>query len=64
MTTSPSPRFNGPSIWASISWTHLPVTATAIDTKLTEEDLVRRDAMFPPGVAAGDRARDMDRVNI
>ena len=49
---------------SSKSRRHLEENLKAIDTKLTEEDLVRLDTMFPPGVAAGDRARDMDRVNI
>ena len=49
---------------SSKSRRHLEENLKAIDIKLTKEDLVRLDAMLPPGVAAGARARDMDRVNI
>ncbi len=49
---------------SSKSRRHLEENLKAIDIKLTKEDLVRLDTMLPPGVAAGARARDMDRVNI
>ena len=52
------------TIPSSKSLRHREENLKAIDMKLDEEDLVRLDTMFPPGVAAGDRARDMDRVNI
>jgi len=43
---------------------HLEENLNAIDIKLTQEDLARLEVLMPPGVAAGARARDMDRVNI
>lgn len=43
---------------------HLEENLEALDIKLSKEDLGRLHALFPPGAAAGSRARDMDRVNI
>jgi diketogulonate reductase-like aldo/keto reductase len=43
---------------------HLEENLKAIDIKLTQDDLARLNALFPPGVAAGPRTRDMDRVNV
>ncbi|MGH7828066.1 MAG: aldo/keto reductase [Candidatus Binatia bacterium] len=43
---------------------HLEENLKAVDIKLSKDDLNRLNAVFPPGVAAGPRARDMDRVNI
>jgi aryl-alcohol dehydrogenase-like predicted oxidoreductase len=43
---------------------HLDENLKAIDIKLTKEDLARLDVLMPPGIAAGARARDMDRMNI
>ncbi len=43
---------------------HLEVKLKAIDLKLAPEDLVRLDSMFAPGVAAGPRTRDLQRVNV
>ncbi len=43
---------------------HLEENLKAIDLKLAPEDLVRLDSMFAPGVAAGPRTRDLQRVNV
>jgi aryl-alcohol dehydrogenase-like predicted oxidoreductase len=43
---------------------HLEENLKAIDTKLTQEELSRLDAIFPPGAAAGARTRDLHRVNV
>lgn len=43
---------------------HLEENLKALEIRLTEEDVERLGAIFPPGVAAGNRARDMDRVNV
>lgn len=43
---------------------HLEENLKAMEIKLTEEDLSRLNAIFPPGAAAGPRTRDMHRVNV
>ena len=43
---------------------HLEENIKSTAIKLTKEDLARLDAIFPPGVAAGPRTKDMHRVNI
>jgi aryl-alcohol dehydrogenase-like predicted oxidoreductase len=43
---------------------HLEENIKAVDIKLTADELVRLDALFSPGAAAGPRTRDMDRVNV
>ncbi|MFC1816748.1 aldo/keto reductase [Thermodesulfobacteriota bacterium] len=43
---------------------HLEENLKAIDIKLSQEDLDRLNAIFFPGAAAGQRAKDMERVNI
>lgn len=43
---------------------HLEENLKAIDLKLTQEDLARLNALFPPDAAAGPRTRDMERVNV
>jgi hypothetical protein len=43
--------------------TPLDENLKAINIKLTKDDLARLDVLMPPGIAAGARARDMDRVN-
>ena len=43
---------------------HLEENIKATEIKLSEEDLARLDAIFPPGAAAGPRTRDMHRVNV
>jgi aryl-alcohol dehydrogenase-like predicted oxidoreductase len=49
---------------SSKSRRHLEENLRAIDIKLTQEDLARLDAIFPPGAAAGSRTKDMHRVNV
>lgn len=46
------------------SRSHLEENVKAVDVKLTDEDLRRLDAILPYGAAAGDRTRDMKRVNV
>ena len=43
---------------------HLEQNLKAVDIKLTQEDVARLNALFAPGAAAGQRTRDMDRVNV
>jgi aryl-alcohol dehydrogenase-like predicted oxidoreductase len=43
---------------------HLEENIQAIDIKLDQDDLARLDALFSPGAAAGQRTKDMDRVNV
>ncbi|MEA2639259.1 MAG: hypothetical protein QOF51_653 [Chloroflexota bacterium] len=43
---------------------HLEEDVKALDIRLTEADLTWLAGIMPPGIAAGARARDMDRVNI
>jgi len=43
---------------------HLEENLRATEIKLTEEDLSRLNAIFPPGAAAGPRTRDLHRVNV
>ena len=43
---------------------HLEENLKAMEIELTQSDLDRLDAIFPPGAAAGPRTRDMDRVNV
>lgn len=43
---------------------HLEENIKATEIKLGPEDLARLDAIFPPGVAAGPRTKDMHRVNV
>jgi aryl-alcohol dehydrogenase-like predicted oxidoreductase len=43
---------------------HLEENLKALEIKLSKEELERLNALFPPGAAAGTRARDMDRVNV
>jgi aryl-alcohol dehydrogenase-like predicted oxidoreductase len=43
---------------------HLEENIKATEIKLSPEDLARLDAIFPPGVAAGPRTKDMHRVNV
>jgi aryl-alcohol dehydrogenase-like predicted oxidoreductase len=43
---------------------HLEENIKATEIKLGAEDLARLDALFPPGVAAGPRTKDMHRVNV
>ena len=43
--------------------TYLEDNVGATDVELTDEDLARLDAEFPPGAAAGDRYADMSTVN-
>jgi aryl-alcohol dehydrogenase-like predicted oxidoreductase len=43
---------------------HLEENIRATEINLSKEDLTRLDAIFPPGVAAGPRTKDMHRVNI
>jgi aryl-alcohol dehydrogenase-like predicted oxidoreductase len=43
---------------------HLEENIKATEIKLSPEDLARLDALFPPGVAAGPRTKDMHRVNV
>ncbi|HXK29287.1 MAG TPA: aldo/keto reductase [Candidatus Binatia bacterium] len=43
---------------------HLEENIRAVEIKLGKEDLVRLDAIFQPGAAAGTRSRDMHRVNV
>jgi aryl-alcohol dehydrogenase-like predicted oxidoreductase len=43
---------------------HLEENLKAVDIKLSKEDLARLNAIFPPGAAAGARAKDMAKVNI
>jgi aryl-alcohol dehydrogenase-like predicted oxidoreductase len=49
---------------SSKSRKHLEENLKALEIHLTEEELRRLDRLFPPGAAAGDRARDMERVNV
>ncbi len=48
----------------SKSRAHLEENVKAIDVELTAEDLQRLDAIFPYAAAAGNRTRDMKRVNV
>jgi aryl-alcohol dehydrogenase-like predicted oxidoreductase len=43
---------------------HLEENTKALDIKLTKDDLARLAAIMPSGAAAGQRSRDMDRVNV
>jgi len=43
---------------------HLEENIKAVEIKLGAEDLGRLDRLFPFGAAAGNRTRDMDRVNV
>ncbi len=43
---------------------HLEENLKAIDIKLTENDLARLETIMPPGAAAGNRAKGMDRLNV
>jgi aryl-alcohol dehydrogenase-like predicted oxidoreductase len=43
---------------------HLEENLKAIDIKLGGEDLARLNELFAPAAVAGDRTRDMDRVNV
>jgi aryl-alcohol dehydrogenase-like predicted oxidoreductase len=43
---------------------HLEENIKATEIKLSPEDLARLDVLFPPGVAAGPRTKDMHRVNV
>jgi aryl-alcohol dehydrogenase-like predicted oxidoreductase len=43
---------------------HLEENIKATEIKLSDEELSRLDAVFPPGAAAGPRTKDMHRVNI
>jgi aryl-alcohol dehydrogenase-like predicted oxidoreductase len=43
---------------------HLEENLGALEIDLTMDDLTRLDALFPPGVAAGSRTSEMDRVNV
>jgi aryl-alcohol dehydrogenase-like predicted oxidoreductase len=43
---------------------HLKENIKAVGIQLSEEDLARLDAIFPPGAAAGPRTKDLHRVNI
>jgi len=57
----------GPDIFpipSSKSRKHLEENLQASDIQLSREDLARLDAMFAPGAIAGDRTRDMNRVNV
>ena len=49
---------------SSKSRNHLEENVKAVDVKLTDEDLSRLDAILPYGAAAGNRTRDMKRVNV
>lgn len=49
---------------SSKSRPHLEENVKAVDVELTHEDLRRLDAILPYGAAAGDRTRDMKRVNV
>lgn len=57
----------GPDIFpipSSKSRKHLEENLKAVEIRLSEDDLARLDTILPPGAAAGDRTRDMDRVNV
>jgi len=57
----------GPDVFpipSSKSRKHLEENLKAIEIQLSKEDLARLDAILPPGAAAGDRTRDMNRVNV
>ena len=43
---------------------HLEENLKAVDIKLGAEDLARLNKLFAPAAVAGDRTRDMDRVNV
>jgi aryl-alcohol dehydrogenase-like predicted oxidoreductase len=43
---------------------HLEENLKAVDIKLGAEDLARLNNLFAPAAVAGDRTRDMDRVNV
>ena len=43
---------------------HLEENVKAVDIEFNEDDLQRLDAILPYGVAAGNRTRDMKRVNV
>jgi len=49
---------------SSKSRTHLEENLKALDIRLDAQDLARLAAIFPPGAAAGARAREMERVNV
>ena len=49
---------------SSKSRNHLEENVKAVDVKLTDDDLARLDAILPYGAAAGNRTRDMKRVNV
>ena len=42
---------------------HLEENVAALEVELTPEDLADLEAVFPAGVAAGDRYGDMSTVN-
>ncbi len=43
---------------------HLEENLKAIEIRLTQQELTRLDSMMPPGAAAGDRSKGMDRLNV
>ena len=49
---------------SSKSRNHLEENVKAVDVKLTDDDLARLDSILPFGAAAGNRTRDMKRVNV
>ena len=49
---------------SSKSRRHLEENLKAMEIKVSEEDLSRLSAIFPPGAAAGPRTKDMHRVNV
>lgn len=49
---------------SSKSRQHLEENLKAVEIQLSQEDLARLDAILPPGAAAGDRTRDLNRVNV
>ena len=52
------------SIPSSKTRKHLEENIKAIEIKLSQDDLARLNALFPPGAAAGPRTKDLDRVNV
>ena len=49
---------------SSKSRNHLEENVKAVEVKLTDDDPGRLDAILPYGAAAGNRTRDMKRVNV
>jgi aryl-alcohol dehydrogenase-like predicted oxidoreductase len=49
---------------SSKSRAHLEQNVRALELKLEKEDLARLAAIFPPGAAAGARAREIEKCNI